>query len=140
MNSNACSGTARITKGSLLSTMGYKAFEQPSVYSKTLSEEKRDRVLKVVADSGGNLNRAAVILGIKASSLKRWIKEWASPGTPSADGASSSPTRNFYERIASPWSITAFDPSTREVCIEIKTPSATNRLQYTIPNQRASDF
>lgn len=140
MNTSRCSGTGRISKGSLLSTMGFKASEQPSLYFKTLAQEKRDRILKVLEDASGNLNRAAVILGIKSSTLKNWIKEWAKEVATVQDDKSMNPTRRFYEKIEAPWRVKAFDPLTREVCVEVNTPSTTNTLNYTIPNQRPAEY
>lgn len=140
MDSNRCSGKGRISKESLLSTMGYKAAELPSLYSQTLSQEKRRRVLQVIEQSEGDFNRAAVLLGIKASSLKRWVKEWAKDSATTTDDRLTNPTRRFYEKIPSPWSVRAFDPATGEVCVEIRTPSTTNTLHYTIPIQRSSEY
>lgn len=139
VKNSACSGTGRITKGSLLSMMGYGPYTQPSLYNQTLSEQKRDRILAVIDACGGNLNRAAAILGIKASSLRRMTKEWESAKTPTTT-ETTNPTRRFYERINNPWRVSSFDPDTRQVCIEIDTPSSKSLLNYTIPEQKPADY
>jgi hypothetical protein len=137
---NACSGKGRITKGALLQMMGDKASNATFLYGQSLAEEKKDKILKVIEENGGKLNRAAVILGIRASSLQRWVKQWASETPKIPQDSPTTSTRSFYEGIRNPWSITSFDTATRDVCIEIKTPSSTNLLSFTIPNMKPADY
>jgi len=139
MRRNACSGTTRITKGSLIATMGYPGYVQSPPGIPTPSEQKKKIILAVLADNEGNFNRASAILGISSTSLQRWVREWSAAKTNPNPQSATNPTRNFYEKITNKWSITAFDPSSREVCIEIETPSSTTRLSYTIPNRKTPD-
>lgn len=136
MNRTACSGTGFINKGSLLSNMGYSPISYPPPL-KTITQAKKDMILKVIADNGGSLNRASVVLGISTASLRRWTKDWVKP--PSEDQTIMNPTRRFYSNIPNPWSVASFDPSTGEVCVDIKTPSCTTHLQYTLATMRMSD-
>jgi transposase-like protein len=139
MIKRACSGTSRLSKGSLLSIMGDAPFRPAPMTEPSLSEREKDRILSVVEENGGDLNRVSVILGISASSLKRRIEAWESSPAPSRDQESTSPTRRFFERTKSPWSVRSFDPSSREVCVEIKNPYATTNFSYTIPSYKISD-
>lgn len=137
MNRTACSGTEFISKGSLLSNMGYSPTSQPPA-PKTITQAKKDMILKVIADNEGSLNRASVVLGISTASLRRWTKDWAKP--PLEDQTIMSPTRRFYAGIKNPWSVTSFDPSTGSVCVDIKTPSCTTHLQYTLATRKTPDY
>jgi transposase-like protein len=119
--------------------MGYPGYVQSPPGIPTLSEQKKKRILAVLADNEGNFNRASAILGISSPSLQKWVREWSAAKTNPNSQSATNPTRNFYEKITNKWSITAFDPSSREVCIEIKTPSSTNHLSYIIPSQRIVD-
>lgn len=129
-----------MSKGALLAYMGEKATPAAFLYGQTPAEEKKEKILGVVASNGGNLNRAAVILGIRASSLRRWVKQWSAEETPIRKEFPTTRTRSFYEGIKTPWSVTSFDPATRDVCIEIRTPSSTNTLSFTIPAQKPADY
>jgi hypothetical protein len=102
-------------------------------------DQKKKTTLAVLAENGGDFNRASAVLGTNPLSLQRRIREWSVPETDLNPQSATNPTRGFYEKITNKWSITAFDPSSREVCIEIKTPSSTNHLSYTIPSQRIAD-
>ena len=138
MSKNACSGTARLSKGALLSMMGDGPFRPPPMNEPPLSEQQRDRILSAIHDNRGNLNRASVVLGIAASSLRRRIALWEAPNAPREE-ESSNPTRRFFERIKSPWSVRSFDPRSREVCIEIKNPTTTTNFGYKAPSYRIFD-
>lgn len=136
VKNTACSGSSRLTKGGLLSLMGYSPFVSPPMTGPSLSEEKKQKILDVIDENGGNLNRSSVILGISASSLRRRIAEWASRDAAGTPSESVSSTRRFYEKISHPWSVTSFNPEKREVCIEIRTPSSSNHLAFTVPSTK----
>lgn len=137
MKNDACSGTGRLSKGALLSMMGGGAFVPPPLTEPPLAEEKKQRILDVIEENGGNVNRASVVLGISASSLRRRLLQWSQrPPTPTASPRT---TRGFYEGVRAPWGVRSFDPSKREVCIEIRTPSSTNTLAFTVPSYRFPD-
>jgi transposase-like protein len=113
--------------------MGYGTFAPSPPTETPLAEEKKQKILDVIAENGGNVNRASVVLGISAASLRRRLAQWASPNagaTPSRPRT----TREFYESIRSPWSVLSFDVEKREVCVEIRTPSSTNLLSFTVPS------
>jgi hypothetical protein len=139
MIKRACSGTSRLSKGALLSMMGDAPFRPAPMTEPSLSEREKDRILSVVEENGGNLNRASVVLGISASSLRRRIEAWGSSPAPARDQESTSPTRRFFERTRSPWSGRSFDPSSREVCIEIRNPHVTTNFVYTVPSYKIPD-
>ena len=134
MKTTACSGTSRLSKKSLLASMGYGAFSPPPMTDPPLSLQKKEKILEVVEDNGGDLRRASIILGISVSSLRRRIAMWNAPSVPQTAPQSPSSTRRFYESIKNPWSVTSFDPSKREACVEIRTPSATTHLSFDMPS------
>ena len=140
MGKYACSGEGRITKAALLAMMGYKKFSQQPLQELTLSEEKKERVMRVLEDNGGNYNKASVVLGVSISSLKRWTKSWGDPIASNNEETSPNPTRGFYEKIERPWRIRSFNPSNREVCIDIQTYSGVNHLSYTVPTQKTAYY
>ena len=140
MKKDACSGTSRMTKSALLAMMGYSKFTQSAFNDPTQTDKKMDAITRVLSENGGDYNKTAVVLGIKASSLKRWVKSWDQTSPSNNESESPSPTRRFYEKIQNPWSIKSFDPIKREVCIDIKARSGTNHLSYTIPEQKTADY
>lgn len=140
MNKNACGGSARLNKSTLLGVMGYPRFSQKPFVEPTLSDEKMDFVMKVLSDNGGDYGKASIILGTPASRLKRWVKAWNQPSPNNSESGSPNLTRGFYEKIQNPWSIRSFDPVKREVCIDIETNVGTNHLSYTIANQKTSEY
>jgi hypothetical protein len=119
--------------------VGDAPFSPSSAAVPAISEVKKQRVLEVIADNGGKIGRAAVVLGVSASSLKRWVTAWNEPNTVSSRQSSTNPTRRFYESIRNPWSIISFDPKKREVCLEIRTPACTTNLSHTIPSWKFAD-
>ena len=139
MSKSACSGTSRLSKGALLSMMGDAPFKKPPMNDPPLSEQEKARIMAVVEDNGGNINRASVVLGITASSIRRRIESWNAPQNAPQREESTSPTRRFFERAKSPWSISSFDHRSREVCIEIRNPSTTTKFSYFAPHQRFPD-
>jgi hypothetical protein len=140
MRKDACSGTSRMTKPALLAMMGYSKFVQATFSDPTLTDQKMDAVMKALSQNGGDYNKTSVVLGVKASSLKRWVQSWSQTSTPNSESTSPNRTRGFYEKIKNPWSITSFDPTKREVCIDIDARVGTNHLSYTIPEQRPADY
>ena len=139
MTKRACSGTSRLSKGALLSMMGDAPFRPAPMTDPPKSEEEKERILSVVEENGGNINRASVVLGISAASLRRRIEAWGSSPAPARAQESTSPTRRFFEGTRNPWSVRSFDPSSREVCIEIRNPYATTNFAYTVPSYKISD-
>lgn len=139
VKNQACSGTGRLSKGSLLSMMGYRPFTPSPLNEPSISEEKKERILAVIEENGGNINRASVVLGISASSLRRRVAQWAAQESPNTTPESVSPTRRFYEKIANPWRVKSFDPEKREACVEITTRSSVNNLSFTVPTSRFPD-
>ena len=98
-----------------------------------LAEDRKQKILETIPANGGDINRASVVLGIAASSLRRRLAQWSS------FQAETSPyrpktTRTFYEGIKSPWRVHSFDVDKREVCVEISTPSSVNHLSFTVPS------
>lgn len=138
MSRNACSGTTRLSKGALLSMMGDAPFRPSPMTEAPMAEEKKERILSVIDSNGGNLNRASIVLGIAASSLRRRLAAWSEPKT-TREEQSTSPTRRFFERTKSPWSIRSFDPRSREVCIEVRNPVATTNFGFRVPYLRIPD-
>lgn len=132
VRNRACSGSGRLSKGALLSMMGEGAFVPPAMTSPPLSAEKRQKVLDVIAANGGSVNRASVVLGRSASSLRRWLLQWSS-ATPTTAPEAANPTRRFYDKIKNPWRVTSFDPDKREACTEISTRCGKTRLSFTVP-------
>lgn len=112
--------------------MGDGAFVPPPLTSPSVSDEKKQKILEVLEDNGGDLNRTSVVLGVSASSLRRRLRQWAEPSAPPFR-ESPSPTRRFYERIKNPWKVTSFDTDKREACSEISTPSGKTHLSFTVP-------
>jgi len=139
MTNKACSGTSRLSKRNFLSMVGPSPFSSSNSAVPTISEEKKQKVLEVIANNGGKIGRAAVVLGVSASSLKRWAAAGNESATVSSSTSSANPTRRFYESIRSPWSIVSFDPQKREVCLEIRSPACTTNLGYTVPSWRFAD-
>jgi len=43
-------------------------------------------------------------------------------------------TRKFFEKIPHPWQIVSFDPSTRQVCVQINDPKGIKNISVTLPN------
>lgn len=138
MSRNACAGTTRLSKGALLSMMGDGPFRPAPMTEVTLADDRKERILSVIDTNGGNLNRASVVLGISVSSLKRRVAAWSEPKT-TRNEESTSPTRRFFERTKSPWSVRSFDPRSREVCIEIRNPYTTTKFGYKVPSYRIPD-
>lgn len=134
VKNQACSGSARLSRGSLLSMMGYGPFTPAPLNEPPISEEKKERILAVIEENGGSINRAAVVLGISASSIRRRIAQWSTQETSAQTVGSVSPTRRFYEKISHPWGVKSFDPEKREACVEIRTPSSVNHLSFTVPS------
>lgn len=135
MSRNACSGTTRLSKGALLSMMGDAPFRPAPMTEVTLAEDRKEIILSVIDANGGNLNRASIVLGIAVSSLRRRVAAWSEPKN-NPEEQSTSPTRRFFEGTKSPWIVRAFDPRSREVCIEIGNPSTTTNFGYTVPDYR----
>jgi hypothetical protein len=119
--------------------MGDAPFRPAPMTDPPKSEEEKERILSVVEENGGNINRASVVLGISAASLRRRIEAWESPPTPARIQESTSPTRRFFERTRSQWSVRSFDPASREVCIEIRNPYVATNFSYTVPSYKISD-
>lgn len=116
---------------------GEREFVPPPLTEPPLAEEKKQKILEVIEENGGNLNRASVALGISASSLRRRLAQWSEP----AQAPTTRPrtTRAFYESIMGPWGVKSFDAERREVCVEIRTRASTNTLSYTIPSWKFPD-
>lgn len=138
MQRNACSGTTRLSKGSLLSMMGDGPFRPAPMTDPPLADERRDKILSVIDSNGGDLNRSSVVLGIAASSLRRRMVLWGL-SRPAVREESTNPTRRFFERTKSPWGVRSFDPRTGQVCIEIRNPSTTTNFAYKAPSFRIPD-
>lgn len=137
MENRACSGRASLSKAAFLSMTGGGPFKPTPLAETPIAEDRKQKILEVIQENGGNLNRASVVLGISASSLRRRLAQWSSP--PAIDNARPRTTRAFYEGIQSPWSVQSFDSEKREVCIEIRTPSSTNILSFGVPSWRFPD-
>jgi len=140
MDKNACKGSSRLTKSTLLGTMGYSKFSQKAYLEPTFSDEKMDFVMKALAENGGNYSRTSVVLGVPASRIKRWIKSWSLPSPNNSESESPNATRRFYEKTQDSWSIKSFDASRREVCIDLETRAGINHLSYTIPSQKPAIY
>lgn len=106
----------------------------------TISDLKKERIMSVVDANGGDLNRASVVLGISASSLRRRIEGWKAQNATQDTTTGQNPTRKFYDKIKNPWSVRSFDTDSKEVCIEIRNPSATVLLAYTAPSYKTSAY
>jgi transposase-like protein len=139
MIKRACSGTSRLSKNALLSIVGDAPFSPAPMTEPYFSEREKDRIMSVVEENGGNINKASVILGISATSLKRRMDAWGSNAPPAQAEESTNPTRRFFERSKNAWSVRSFDSSSREVCIELKNPYMTTNFGYTIPSQKTSN-
>jgi transposase-like protein len=136
MTKRACSGTSRLSKGALLSMMGDAPFRPAPMTEPSFSEREKDRILSVVEENGGSVNKASVVLGISASSLRRRVEAWGSNPPTAREQESTNPTRRFFEGARSPWSVRSFDPLSREACIEIRNPYATTNFSYTVPSYK----
>lgn len=44
-------------------------------------------------------------------------------------------SREFFENIPYPWSVTSFDSKSRKVCVEIQTPYGTRYISAIVPEQ-----
>lgn len=137
MLNRACSGKGHLSRGSFLAIAGDADLPPKVSAMPTMSEEKKQKVLEVLANNGGKVGRASVVLGVSVSSIKRWVAAWVEEQRPVIRPPYTSPTRRFYESVRNPWSVTSFDPEKREVCLEIKNPSCTVNLGYTIPSWKS---
>lgn len=138
VENRACSGTRRLSKGALLSIMGEGTFVPTPPVEMPLAEDRKQKILETIKANGGNINRASVVLGIAASSLRRRLDQWSSEGKPRPPSRPKT-TRSFYEGIKSPWRVHSFDVDKREVCVEISTPSSVNHLSFTAPSWKFPD-
>jgi len=109
--------------------MGDPPFRPAPMTMPALSEEEKDRITSVVEANGGNINKASVVLGIAASSLRRRIALWSAP-RPAREEESPNPTRRFFEKTKSPWSVRSFDSKSGEACVEIRNPSTTTNFSH----------
>lgn len=136
MRKMSCSRGSTISKSALLGYMGYPPFAPKTHARATLTDMKRDRIMDVLKSNGGDFNRASVVLGISAASLRRQLEN-SNPAR-SVEDQSLSPTRAFFEKITSPWSVTSLDYDSGEVCMRIDNPSSSVHLSYTLPIRRGS--
>lgn len=134
VKNKACSGTGRLSKAALLSMMGEGTFVPPPLTETPLAEDRKQKILDVLGENGGNVNRASVVLGISASSLRRRLAQWSNAEGQTTPTARPKTTRGFYESIRNPWGVKSFDFEKREACVEIETPSSVSHLSFTVPS------
>ena len=70
----------------------YSALEQAAERRLSLAELERDYIGRIIAQAGGNKNRAAQILGIDRKTLYRKLDQPASPATPDTGPAKPDPS------------------------------------------------
>jgi len=127
----ACNGNQRLRREAFLSMIGSSKISRP-VLDATIDEQQMAVLRKYVADAGGNVALAAARLGITPASLKRKLYRKDVTVLASDEVASTNPARRYFENLQVPWSVTNFDPSTGEVCTEIRSKSGTVRLSTTV--------
>ena len=136
MRNQACSGTDKLNKKAFLSMIGAKRYIQ-QIPVVSFSEEQKARVLEVLKQNSGDLRRAAIILGMSVSTLKRKLDRWKTYFEPiNEEPASPTPSRRYFENLSVPWGIRNFDAQKREVCVELNAPAGKVVLSVQIPNQK----
>jgi hypothetical protein len=103
MKNQACSVYERLSKNTFLSILGYSPYKRPSSYTENSFYFYKGKKITSVISS-----------------------ETYSPNI----------TRSYFEKLNEkqiPWSITSFNPKTREVCIEIKAQSGLRELSVILP-------
>lgn len=118
--------------------MGDRPFVQAAPTDLPISEQKKARILEVLGENQGNVNRTSVALGISAASLTRMLASWSQTPAKTTSPTSNSTTRRFYESLKAPWSVKSFDPATREACIEIRAKGGVVNLSFTTPALRTT--
>jgi hypothetical protein len=159
----ACKGTDRLNKKALLSFLGPDKYVAPASFVPFSNIEYETKVksakalenfngrqpwpsvgiqYKTKVDArntlnafNGNHKAAASSLGLSVASFMRRLE--GDPGPTSNDEARSiGNTRRYLEGLVVPWSITSFDISKREVCLDIRSDSGTTHLAVTVPSQK----
>lgn len=139
MNKNACNGTLRLSKSAFLSFLGSKKYTRtPGNPADSLDEMEKIKIQDELALNNGNLKLTAAKLRMSLSTLRRKLERWANQvNTAASDELQSpSPSRRYFENLKSPWEIVSFNPSTREVCINIRSRSGDRTLSVIIPNYK----
>jgi hypothetical protein len=159
----ACKGTDRLNKKALLSFLGPERYVASASFVplSNIQYETKVKSARALANFNGrqqwpsvgvqyqtrvdaqntldqfdgNHKAAAASLGLSVASFMRRLSGY--PGPVSNDEArSSGTTRRFLEGLVVPWSITSFDISKREVCLDVISGSGTAHLAVTIPGQK----
>lgn len=139
MNKNACDGTSRLSKSAFLSFLGSNKYKRTLGNPvDSLDEIEKINIKDELNSNNGNLKITAAKLGMSISTLKRKLNKWENQiNTAASDELQSpSPSRRYFENLKSPWQIVSFNLNTREVCVEIQSPSGIVNVSVFIPNYK----
>lgn len=135
--SQACEGLERLNKISFLASIGSKRYIGPDFKVVSLAEQKLNELIEILEENGMDWNKSAASLGISPSVLRKRYNSLLSVVESSTisneERASPTPERRYFEKLSTPWSITSFDPASREVCIEIEGDSIIAHISSRLP-------
>lgn len=138
VSSDACTGTQRLDKTAFLSMIGARKDYRATGFVVSNAEARLQEMKKALADSDNDIDAAASKLETTPSRFRARLNALSSVVESSIirdQPASPTPQRRYFEGLSTPWSIVAFDSTTREVCVDLKAKSGTSHLSVTVPPQ-----
>lgn len=138
MRKGACAGVGELNKRAFLSMIGTKKYESPEVMVNFLDAQRLETLQNALDENDSNIMLAAASLGISPSVFRKRYNSLSAVVNSATikEPASPTPERRFFENVTNPWSITSFDPKTREVCVDIESKSTTTHFSSKIPDYR----
>jgi hypothetical protein len=134
----ACIGTDKLNKKTFLSMIGAKKYTPPGTTISFLDAQRLATMQDALDENDSNIMLAAASLGISPSVFRKRYNALSSVvnSTTIQEPASPTPERRFFENVTNPWSITSFNPKTKEVCIDVQSSSVTTHFSSKVPDYR----